>query len=610
MPKPERIFRERGITAGGNTLPPEQIKLFSFEKRELQINERKMKQIVEAAEGWLDYEFKIIPLSAYRRYFIDGNRSEMQANYFPRRSALLKLALAEMYERQGRFTNKLIDVIWAILEESTWLLSAHFRHAIGSSDGVPNYFGDVRMHDVALFAASTGALLTLVYKYCRDILDEVSPIICERIKYEVTLRIIKPCANKTFHWMGHDRPQKSNWLTWITSNVLYVVSVFADDRAIREHLVQKCLNSLDTYFESYSPDGGCDEGPSYWTAAGGSLLDCLDLLYDISGGKINIYDHPTIKAMGEYAVHFNIFDTNVVNFADSGKKLAPNAALIRRYGEAVGSEDMIAFSKLLNKMDNPDLNESHAYRVLRSLYEPDVIGEVDELPAKDAVYYDYIKVALLRQTSCRGKGWFIGMKGGNNAEDHNHNDVGSFMLYRDKTPIIVDLGPGEYINWNFWNRSNNWHKDSDFHSLPIFGGVIQKAGKIFASSDEVFSAEEKSFTLQLKNAYPPEAGLLSYVRRAEIKDDSVIITEDITLDSQKEINFCFTSPVEPKIEGNSFILNGGATLSCNMPTELSVVAHDSSKIKCTTWGDTIYTVHFKTVAQSGKFVFTIKYPKD
>ena len=88
---------------------------------------------------------------------------------------LLKLALAEMYERKGRFTNKLIDVIWAILEESTWLLSAHFRCAIGSSDGVPNYFGDVRMHDVALFAASTGALLSLVYKYCKDILDEVSP---------------------------------------------------------------------------------------------------------------------------------------------------------------------------------------------------------------------------------------------------------------------------------------------------------------------------------------------------------------------------------------------------------------------------------------------------
>ena len=606
MQAPERIFANRKIVAKNNTLPPNEIKLFSFEKRELQLNKRRMEEIVKAAEGWLDYEFKIIPLSAYRRYYIDGNRSEMQANYFPRRSALLKLALAEMYERKGRFTNKLIDVIWAILEESTWLLSAHFRHAIGSEDGVPNYFGDVRMHDVALFAASTGALLSLVYKYCKDILDEVSPVICERIKYEVTLRIIKPCANKTFHWMGHDRPQKSNWLTWITSNVLYVVSVFGDDRAIREHLVQKCLGSLDTYFASYSPDGGCDEGPSYWTAAGGSLLDCLDILYDISGGKINIYDHPTIKAMGEYAVHFNIFDTNVVNFADSGKSVTLNAALIRRFGEAVGSEDMLAFSKLLNKMKNPDLSESHAYRILRTLYEPDVEGDVPSLPANPAVYYEYLKVALLRESGVRGEGIFLGMKGGHNAEDHNHNDVGSFMLYRDKTPIIVDLGPGEYINWNFWNRDNNWHKDSDFHSLPIFDGIIQKTGKAYASSDEIFSAEEKSFSLQLKSAYPAEAGIVSFVRHAQIKDGGAVITDDISLDTEREIDFAFTSPIEPKIEGDAFILNGGAKLSCNMPAELSVIAHDTSKIKCVTWGETAYTVHFKVKSKGGKFVFTIK----
>ena len=252
------------------------------------------------------------------------------------------------------------------------------------------------------------------------------------------------------------------------------------------------------------------------------------------------------------------------------------------------------------------MNGGHAYRILRSLYEPDVIGEVAELPANPAVYYDYIKVALLRQTSYRGKGWFIGMKGGNNAEDHNHNDVGSFMLYRDKTPIIVDLGPGEYINWNFWNRENNWHKDSDFHSLPTFDGVIQRSGKIYASQDEVFSPEEKSFTVQLKNTYPAEAGILSYVRCGQINDGGVIITDDISLDCEREIDFCFTTPTEPKIEGEGFILGDAAKLTCNIPAELSVEAHDTAFAGCKTWGAVIYRVHFKLKSKDGKFVFTIK----
>ena len=606
MPTPERIFRARGITAKGNTLSPDQIKLFSFEKGELQLNERRMKLIVEKAEERLDYQIPIIPLSTYRRYMHDGNRSEMQSYYFPRREALMQLALAEMYERKGRFTNKLIDVIWAILEETTWLISAHFRgNFIGCEDGVPNYFGDVREHDISLFATSTGALLALVYKCCRDILDEVSPIICERIKHEVTVRVIKPYANKIYYWMGVGHPYTSNWLPWITSNALFVASVFADDKPIREHIAQKAMDSLDTLFESYSPDGGCDEGPSYWTAAAGAVVDCLDTLYDMSGGKINIYDHPLIKAMGEYAVDVNIFDTNVVNFADSGCKVRPNAALMKRYAEAVGSQVMLDYSKLLNSSSALEVASGHAYRILRSIYDADV-ESVGPLAAKPAVYYDYIKVALVREGNVRGEGLFLAMKGGHNQENHNHNDVGTFMVYRDKTPVIVDLGSGEYINWQFQTREKCWYKDSDFHSLPAFDGIIQKTGRVYASSDEIFSAEEKSFTLQLKDTYPAEAGIISYIRRGEIKDGAVILTDDVLLDTEREIDFAFTTPTEPKIEGNTFILADGVTLSCSESATLITEAHETAFAGCKTWGDVIYRAHFKVKSKGGKFVFTIK----
>lgn len=605
MPTTEKVFQIRNINAKGNTLDPKDIKLFSFEKKELALNERRMQLIVEEAEKRLDYEIPVIPLSVYRRYYVDGNRSEMERYYMPRRDALLYLALAEMYERQGRFTNKLIDVIWAILEESTWLISAHFRCAIGCEDGVPNYFGDVRMHDISLFAASTGALLALVYKCCRDILDEVSPIICERIKYEVTVRIIKPYVNKTFSWMGHARPNRSNWLTWITSNVLFVAAVFADDKAIRETLVQKALTSLDSFLSAYNFDGGCDEGPSYWSAAAGALIDSLDLLYDISGGKINIYDYPLIKAMGEYAVDVNIFDNYVANFSDSSRTVRLNASLLKRYGEAVDSDVITAFAKYSGKNSAIEASASHAYRTLRSIYQADTT-EDSELDAKTAAYYDCIKIALLRESKIRGEGFFLGMKGGHNQENHNHNDIGTVMVYRDKTPIIVDLGRGEYINWAFATREKCWYKDSDFHSLPTFGGVMQKSGIEFKSTDEKFSAEEKSFTLQLREAYPKEAGLISYIRRAEISNGSVIITDDIELDSEREILFSFSSPTEPKIEGDSFIMNGGARLSCNVKCELSVEAHETAYAGCKTWGDTIYRAHFKIKSTSGKFIFTVK----
>ena len=609
MPTPEKVFSIRGIKAKGNTLAPSDIKFFSFEKEELQLNERRMKLIVERAESFLDYEIKVIPLSSYRRYVIDGNRREMQSYYSPRREAALALALAEMYERKGRFTNKLIDFIWAMLEESTWLVSAHFRCAIGAEDGVPNYFGDVREHDISLYAAATGALMSLIYKYCRDILDEVSPVIAERIKYEVTKRIIKPYVNKDFPWMGYSFPNRSNWLTWITSNVLFTAAIFADDIHIRESIVQRAMNSLDSFLSAYNPDGGCDEGPDYWTAAAGALMECLDLLYDISGGKISIYDNQLIKAMGEYAVDINIFDNYVVNFSDSANKILPNSAQVRRYAEAVDSEVLRSFGRYLNKRSQeecrPELHSGYIYRSLRSIFEPDV-ESAETLAAKPTVYYDHIKVALMREGDVRGEGWFLAMKGGNNAENHNHNDVGTIVVYRDKTPILIEIGACQYINYNFWNRSNSWNRDSDFHSLPTFDGIMQATGKSFMSTDEVFSTKEKSYTLQLKETYPKEAGILSYVRCGEISKSGIILTDTVELDTEREIDFCFTTPTEPKIEEHGFVLNGGARLSCNIQSELSIEAHDTTAMLCRSWGNVIYRAHFKLKSKGGKFVFTIK----
>ena len=37
------------------------------------------------------------------------------------------------------------------------------------------------------------------------------------------------------------------------------------------------------------------------------------------------------------------------------------------------------------------------------------------------------------------KGFYVAAMGGHNAENHNHNDVGSFMVYADAEPLLIDL---------------------------------------------------------------------------------------------------------------------------------------------------------------------------
>ena len=78
----------------------------------------------------------------------------------------------------------------------------------------------------------------------------------------------------------------------------------------------------------------------------------------------------------------------------------------------------------------------------------------------------------------------LAAKAGNNADSHNHNDVGSFTVYKDGTPLIIDLGVETYRAQTFSDkRYEIWTMQSQFHNLPTFmeEGYEGQLGKDSAS---------------------------------------------------------------------------------------------------------------------------------
>lgn len=72
------------------------------------------------------------------------------------------------------------------------------------------------------------------------------------------------------------------------------------------------------------------------------------------------------------------------------------------------------------------------------------------------------------------KGLYLSAKGGNNGESHNHNDVGSFVLYCDGKPVVIDIGTGVYEKKTFSpQRYEIPQMQSLYHNLPIIGGEGQ-----------------------------------------------------------------------------------------------------------------------------------------
>lgn len=116
------------------------------------------------------------------------------------------------------------------------------------------------------------------------------------------------------------------------------------------------------------------------------------------------------------------------------------------------------------------------------------------------------------------------MKGGCNAESHNHNDVGNFIVYSDGNPLIIDVGVGTYTADTFnENRYKIWTMQSSFHNLPKIGVYEQLAGEEFFADEVVYESDADRISMSLKEAYPKTAGIIAYRRTGELSGGIVKI---------------------------------------------------------------------------------------
>jgi len=603
-----KVFAERKISAKGLILPHSEFKLFA-ELESYSFNERKVKKIIQDAEHSLELDIPLLPASLYMDYKRTGNRTNYEKPYNRRRNMLLTLAYGEFFERKGRFTDKLVDVIWAILEESTWQIPAHLSQAIYGYDSIlPMAFEPDKIHGTELCSSGTCANLAFVLYFCRDFLDEVSPVICKRIEYSLRQRCIDPYLYGNNWWMGFSGRRVNNWGPWVTSQTLFVTALVEKDLYTREMIVDKALRVLDNYTASLPDDGGCDEGTSYWSGAGGTYFDALEIIYDMSGGKINVFDHPFVKSIGEYIVKMNINDTQFVNFSDCGGKSNPGGNLLRRFGEKCGSEELIAFGDTMATIDDCTTS-GFMYRGLRTLISPDVTPT--KVKGKLKSILPSLKVMTARECEDTATGTFLAVKGGSNGESHNHNDVGSFIVYRNGNPVLIDAGNETYNSKTFSGlRYTLWFTQSYYHNLPTFGGIGQHQGAEYCSTDEEYcDTDTPSYSFELKNAYLKEAGIVSYRRKAELSGATVNVYESFTLDEAKEVDFRLLCPKEPAVlDDGRIALPEGMCLRYD--TEAFVFSYEKVQLEDSAmlnrWKDGVFQLHFKTTAKEMNTIFVIE----
>ena len=471
--------------------------------------------LVARGEKALATPWPALPATLYLEFARNGNRSHYQGPYFARRAQLRDLVLAECLEGKGRFLDQIANGVWVICEESSWVVPAHIgMQKAGTS------LPDTTEPIVDLFAAETGALLAWTEYLVGPQLETVSPLLRPRLRREVYARIITPCRTRDdFWWMGFKSKHVNNWNPWVNSNWLTCELLLESEAKARAAGVTKVLRSLDNFITTYPADGGCDEGPGYWGRAGASLFDCLELLLAATGGKASVYDKQLIGDIGRFIYRVHLGERWYVNFADAPALCSPGPALVYRYGQRIGDATMQQYAAWC-AAGQATVGTSGLDSMGRALPALFLAAELAAAPAAPALPRDVwlpdLQVMLARPKAGSTAGFVLAAKGGHNAESHNHNDVGHFLVYVDGRPVLVDAGVEEYTAKTFSSRRYEiWTMQSQYHNLPTVNGVMQEAGKQYAARELKYAADDAraSLELELAGAWPKTAGLTSYRRR-------------------------------------------------------------------------------------------------
>ena len=480
---------------------------------------------VEYGEQYLGKPWTVLPWTVFAENKKTGNRVNYEALCFEKRRQLAAIVMAEIMEGKGRFMGDIIDGMGSFCEETWWGIPAHYPKAIPLTE----------LQEVDLFNAETASLIVWTRYMLGKQFDTFSPDLCQRIDREIERRILQPAVVNDYWW----KTAGMNWNPWICSNWLACVLICEKDEVRKAEAITQIRKAIQAFVDAYPEDGGCDEGPGYWDRAAASMFEVMRLL---DSGSIE----PKVQKMAAYAYKTYIGNDYCVCFADAHEnKAVQQVNIVYPFGLWLNDPTMREFGAYLGRQKGVLTNPAALYdksgnfpTLGRELFFlrhiKDFIADNPQEPLLKDVWLPDLQIMTAR----RGH-FYVAMKGGTNGESHNHNDVGSFIVYAPLlqegtgegtllSPLFIDPAVGEYTAKTFSkDRYDVWTMQSGYHNLPQINGIDQKDGKDYAA--KVIRHKEGQLTLELAGAYPKNAAVKSWQRTVTAMKSGISVTEDYEL---------------------------------------------------------------------------------
>ena len=476
--------------------------------------------------------------SAYMAYRRKGDLSGYPEAYRRRRDMLRVLTLAVCLNPGSDYDRLLTDVIFAICEETSWVLPANNPAALGED---PDLLPEPGLPLVDYAAAETAGDLCLCIQLIGRHLDGISPQLCRRMAAECEARVIGPMAEyRDLEWMCGPHGETARCLAGCMAAFL----TLTEDSRRRWLCLRKVWLLLDRILTTeFGADGSVPGGLSVaaWQQAVAPVMDCLMMVYSASQGRVDARREQAIQLMCHYPVLCHVGEGWFVNLGEQSMCPVLDAEAMLRIGEDAGDEALCDLAVCMHQWGrSAQAGERTLWHEGRALFDrPRLSEETPRPPFRREGYLPDAQLMTARMAEDDTKGLAIAMHGGDNGAVDGHADVGDILLFSDGRAVLADGAA---------------YSGSQWHSLPTVGGVDQALGSGFGARDVVCELKEEYalMGMDLAAAYPRQAGIYSWQRTFVLsrEEGGAQLVEAFDLDGFRLVEFHFMLGVEPRLGEN------------------------------------------------------------
>ena len=495
---------------------------------------RYLDSVRPVAEKLLSEPLLALPYTAFRLYSTTGSRVEYENAYMDHRKRLCAFSGMLVSEPENpKWLDALCDTLFAVCDEYTWALPAHIPN-IAATEAVITHLD--------LFSCETSMALAEIVRLFGNILPEC---VLNRVKFEVTRRTVRPYLNNPDPRFG-----VSNWSAVCGGAIGCTMIALGLDEAF-EAAQQKIMNNMSDFLMSFTDDGCCLEGSLYWSYGFGFFTYFAETLREYTNGTLDFFADEKVRSIAHFAANTSLGGSFVLSFSDAPHTLKLDRALM---------------NILANIYDDIPVPDESALSVFgddtRYRFAPFIRNLLSAPPIKnaavrqaDTVFYPdgawYIN---------RKYGYTLAAKGGHNDEPHNHNDIGSFLVFDGGAFILDDVGWSSY-NRDYFDhikRYQNPCASSSGHGVPLIDGETQKAGR--SRHADILAADGTRFAIEYAAAYDLPA--LRSLRRTFTPDErGVTVTEEAD-GTFSSFVYRYATRIKPVIDGKTVRI-ASWTLTCD-----------------------------------------------